>query len=156
MIKIDKTDKQILRFLQKDSNITIRELSKALSLSTTPIFKRIKRMEELGIIEGYHAKLNPEKLGKKLFAFVQVSLKEHTKAKVHKMMDKLVKMDEIQECHYVTGGADLLLKVLVKDMEAYNHFVTEKLFTVSNISRIESLLSLTSKKNTFSVSITDE
>ena len=151
MLKLDDLDKQILNLLQLNCNITIREMSKQLSLSTTPIFNRIKRMEKEGVIEGYQAVLNPEKLGKKLHAFVQVSLKEHTKKKVQQMMNKLVKMEEIQECHYVTGGADLLLKILVNDMEAYNHFITEKLFDVSNISKIESLLSLTAKKRTFHI-----
>jgi len=155
MIKLDELDKKILALLQSNSNITIREISGLLKLSTTPIFKRIKRLEKEGVILGYQAVLNPEKLGKKLFAFIQVSLKEHTKLKVQRMMDKLVKMDEIQECHYVTGGADLLLKVLVNDMEAYNHFITEKLFDVPNISNIESLLSLTAKKRTFSVPLFD-
>jgi len=155
MANLDERDKKILALLQSNCNITIREISRKLKLSTTPIFNRIKRMEKDGVILGYQAVLNPEKLGKKLFAFIQVSLKEHTKNKVQIMMNKLVKMEEIQECHYVTGGADLLLKVLVRDMEAYNIFITEKLFDVSNISKIESLLSLTAKKRTFAVPLFD-
>lgn len=147
MVKIDEFDKKLLLLLQEDSSRTIKELSKQLGLSTTPTFNRVRRLEENGIIKGYSAIINPEKIGKKLYAFIQVSLKEHTKKKVSIMMDRLIKMPEILECHYVTGGADLLLKVLVNDMESYNYFITEKLFGVSNIARIESLLSLSSRKH---------
>jgi len=146
MVKLDELDIKILSFLQKDSRITIREIAKALNSSTTPIFNRIKRLEKEGVISGYVALVNPEKVGKKLFAFVHLSLKEHSKEAIIKIEEQVNSFSEVMECHYVTGGADFVLKVIVKDIQEYNHFVTEKLFTVANIGKIESLLSMSMTK----------
>jgi len=153
MVNIDKVDRQILKLLQQDSSRTIKELANQLKLTSTPVFKRIKRLEQLGVITAYNAIVNPEILGKKLFAFIQVSLKTHNKKDINELMDVVLSLDEILECHYVTGGADLLIKVLVSDIEEYNHFITEKLFTVPHIGRVESLLSLDAKKYTHNVPI---
>ena len=153
MIELDLVDRDILKLLQKDSNRTIKEIAELLKLTATPVFKRIKRLEKIGFIKGYHAVVNPEMLGKKLFAFIQVSLKTHDKASINEMMEVVLDLDEILECHYVTGGADLLIKVLVSDIEEYNQFITDKLFSVPNIGRVETLLSLDAKKYTHSIPI---
>jgi len=118
-MKLDKIDYQIIDMLQQDGRMTIRDMAQQLKLSTTPIFNRIKKLEAEGVIEKYIAQINPKKVNKGLFAFV----------------------------HLVTGGADFVLKVLVKNMEEYNVFVTEKLFTVKNIGKIDSLLSLSIPKH---------
>ena len=148
MIKLDELDLKILTYLQEDSRMTIRDIAKALNISTTPIFNRIKRLEKEGVIEQYVAIVNPEKVGKMLFAFVFISLKEHSKEAVESMEKQVTGFSEVLECHYVTGGADFFLKVIVKDIKAYNSFVSEKLFSVKNIGKIESLLSLNQVKST--------
>ncbi|MEO1263707.1 MAG: Lrp/AsnC family transcriptional regulator [Bacteroidota bacterium] len=150
-MKLDHTDLQILDLLQQDGRMTIKELSNRLNLSTTPIFERIKKLEKSGVIDRYMAVLNPEKLGKKLTAFAHISIKDHSKALVESFVDQVVGFPEVLECHYVTGAADFLIKVLVEDIEKYNHFVLEKLSAVPNIGKVESLFSLSVRKKTTEV-----
>ena len=155
-VKLDNTDLQILNLLQQDGRMTIKELSTRLNLSTTPIFERIKKLEKSGIIDRYVAVLNPEKLGKKLTAFAHISIKDHSKEMVESFVEQVVSYPEVLECHYVTGAADFLIKVLVEDIEKYNHFVLEKLSSVKNIGKIESLFSLSARKKTTEVSLITE
>lgn len=148
IMKLDQIDYKIIDMLQQDGRMTIRDMAQQLSLSTTPIFNRIKKLELEGVIEKYVAQINPKKVDKALYAFVHISIKEHSKEAVDNIVAQVVSFQEVLECHYVTGGADFVLKVLVKNMEAYNKFVTEKLFTVANIGKIDSLLSLSMPKHT--------
>ena len=90
MVNIDKVDRQILKLLQQDSSRTIKELANQLKLTSTPVFKRIKRLEQLGVITAYNAIVNPEILGKKLFAFIQVSLKTHNKKDINELMEVVI------------------------------------------------------------------
>ncbi len=146
-MKLDKIDYHIIDMLQQDGRMTIRDMAQQLNLSTTPIFNRIKKLEQEGVIEKYIAQINPKKVDKALFAFVHLSIKEHSKEAVDAIVDQVTSFSEVMECHYVTGGADFVLKVLVKNMEEYNTFITEKLFTVKNIGKIDSLLSLSIPKH---------
>ena len=142
MKKIDQTDAQILELLQKNGRITIKEMSEQLALSPTPIFERTKKLEKAGIIDHYSAILNHEKLGKKLFAFAHISLKDHSKELVEKFTKQIMILPQVMECHYTTGDTDFILKILLDDMEMYRDFVLTKLFEMSNIGKIETYLSL--------------
>ncbi|MEM6321662.1 MAG: Lrp/AsnC family transcriptional regulator [Bacteroidota bacterium] len=137
-LKLDDTDRKLLMLLQKDCRMKIKDLAAELNLSSTPTFERIKKLERAGIIDSYVAVLNPDKVGKKLNAYVHVFLKEHSKEIVKKFIKMSIDFSEVQECHYVTGGADFILKVLVNNIEEYNHFLLEKLVTIPNIARTES------------------
>lgn len=148
MSKLDEIDLKILGLLQVDARMTIKEIAAQLNLSTTPIFARIKKLENEGIIDRYVAVLNPEKLGKKLNAFANISIKEHSKKAVQDFVEKVISFPEVMECHYVTGTADFILKVLVEDIEQYNLFVLDKLADVPNIGKVESLFSLSVGKKT--------
>lgn len=157
MVKqLDKVDRKILELLQTDGRMTVKEISNRLNLSTTPIFERIKKLERSGIIDHYSAILNTEKLGKKLTAFAHISLKEHTKELVREFEEKILTIPEVMECHYVTGGADFIIKILVEDMDEYKEFVMDKLFEVPNIGNIESYLSLVEKKKTNVIQFLEE
>lgn len=147
--KLDETDHRILHLLQQNARMTVKEMSQKLNLSTTPVFERIKKLEKSGIIDRYTAVINQELLGNKLIAFAHISFKDHSKELIGAFEEKILTLPEVQECHYVTGGADFIIKILVRDIERYKEFVTEKLFSIPNIARIESFLSLTvkSKKN---------
>lgn len=147
-MKLDEVDLKILRLLQEDARMTIKEIAGQLNLSTTPIFARIKKLENEGIIDRYIAVLNPEKLGKKLNAFANISIKEHSKQAVKDFVENVVSFPEVMECHYVTGNADFIIKVLVDDIEQYNAFVLDKLADVPNIGKVESLFSLSVGKKT--------
>ena len=148
MKPLDDTDKKILSLLQQDGRMTVKQMSTHLNLSTTPIFERIKKLERAGIIDHYTVIINMEKLGKKLHAFAHISLKDHSKKLVKEFEEKIFKIPEVVECHYITGGADFIIKILVEDMERYREFIMDKLFEVPNIGKIESFLSLAVKKKT--------
>ena len=148
MVKLDSIDLKILDLLQENARITIKEISNQLNLSTTPIFERIKKLEKQGVIDRYIAILSPDKLGKKLNAFANISVKDHSKNAVETFVERIITFPEVMECHYVTGTSDFLIKVLVEDIEKYNLFVLEKLSAVPNIGKVESLFSLSVRKKT--------
>ncbi len=153
MIKLDNIDLGILDLLQKDSRTTIKEIASRLNLSSTPVFERIKRLEKQGVIDRYVAILNPTLLGKKLTAFIHISIKDHTKVAVEAFVNRVVSFEEVIECHHVSGDADFLLQVLLEDIEKYNQFVLEKLSIVPNIGKLESRFSLSERKKTNVVSL---
>ena len=148
-MQLDEIDYKILNLLQTNARVTIKELSSQLNLSTTPVFARIKKMEKEGIIDKYIAVLNPEKLGKKLNAFANISIKDHSKKAVEAFVETIVDFPEVMECHYVTGSADFIVKVLVEDIEKYNLFILEKLSAVPNIGKVESLFSMSVGKKSY-------
>lgn len=143
---MDATDKKILSFLQSNGRMTVKEMSGKLNLSPTPIFERIKKMERNGVIDHYTVVVNPEIMGKKLYAFAHISLKDHSKVLVKEFEEKILLLPEVSECHYVTGRADFIIKIQLEDMDRYKEFVMDKLFDVPNIARIETYLSLEMKK----------
>ncbi|MEM7371804.1 MAG: Lrp/AsnC family transcriptional regulator [Bacteroidota bacterium] len=146
MKPLDNIDRKILELLQQDGRMTVKEMSGRLNLSTTPVFERIKKLERAGIIDHYTVVLNQEKLGKKFTAFAHISLKDHSKKLVEEFAEKIITFPEVMECHYVTGGSDFIIKILVEDMDTYKAFMMDKLFEVPNIAKLESYLSLTERK----------
>lgn len=153
MKKIDEMDCQILEELQKDGRMTVKDLSEKLGLSPTPIFERIKKLEKAGIIDHYAAILNHEKVGKKLFAFAHISLKDHSKELVEIFTTQINSIEEVLECHYVTGDTDFILKILINNMEQYREFVMNSLFDMSNIANVETFLSLSVSKQSNVISL---
>ena len=117
--KLDRTDLQILDHLQRDGRIPIVELSKRVNLSPTPCTLRIRKLEEDGVIMGYHAKLNPVALGQALMVFVTVKLRSTDEATLEKFNAAVKPIKPILECHMVGGGFDYLLKIRVRDMGEY-------------------------------------
>ena len=153
MIKLDSYDLKILDLLQRDARSTIKRIARELSLSTTPVFERIKRLEKLKVIDRYAAILNPALLGKKLTAFIHISIKDHTRESVEAFVERVVSFEEVIECHHVSGDSDFLIQVLLEDIEKYNQFVLEKLSVVPNIGKLESRFSLSVRKKTHLVYI---
>nr|WP_319401142.1 Lrp/AsnC family transcriptional regulator [uncultured Carboxylicivirga sp.] len=137
-IILDSTDKKLIMLLQKDAKMTTKQLAHHLSLSTTPVFERIKRLERTGIIEKYVAIINKEKVGKRLVAFCNVSLKEHSHDMIRDFESSIVQLPEVLECHHIAGMFDYTLKVITEDMESYHHFVYNKLASVNNIGNVQS------------------
>ena len=128
--------------------MTIKEMSRQLNLSTTPVYERIKKLERSEIIDHYTIALNADKLGKKLTAFANISIKDHSKELVNAFVDRVMDFPEVMECHFVTGTSDFMVRVLVDDIEKYNLFILEKLSAVPNIGKVESLFSLDVRKKT--------
>ena len=147
-MQLDETDKKILQKLQQDSKITNKELSNGLSLSVTAVFERIKRLERNGVISGYVALVAPEKVGKAFMVLTQIKLVQHTKNNVIKFEGEVVKLPEVLECYHVSGEYDYILKVLVKDMEAYREFMLSKLTNLEHIGSTQSTFIISSVKST--------
>ncbi len=147
-IQLDQTDRSILRILQNDSRVTIKEMAKQLNLSTTPIFERMKKLEKWGIIKQYVALVDPSKVGKTLTVFINLSIKEHDKKSINAFVKAIVKFPEVVECHHITGNADFLIKLILENIEAYNQFILEKLSLLPYIGRVESRFSLSVRKAT--------
>ncbi len=142
----DQFDLAILREVQKNAKITVKELSEKINLSPTPTFERLKKLEKEGFITGYHAKICSKKIGLTLMVMCNVSLKYHQRDMIEKFQQEIVRFEEVKECFHIAGMFDYLLKVVVSDMEAYQHFVSKKLASLDNIGNVQSSFVLISLK----------
>mgnify|MGYP002795128762 FL=1 len=145
---LDDTDKKILQKLQQNSKITNKELSNGLNLSVTAVFERIKRLERNGVISGYVALVKPDKVEKSFMVLTQIKLVQHTKNNVIQFEAEVMKLPEVLECYHVSGEYDYILKVLVKDMEAYREFMLAKLTNLEHIGSTQSTFIISSVKST--------
>jgi Lrp/AsnC family leucine-responsive transcriptional regulator len=135
--KLDRYDQMILEILQKQGRISNQELAEAINLSPSPTLRRVKQMEENGLIDGYVALLNARKLGLTLMAFIGISMDKHTPERFSGLEEKLASYPEVLECHLITGQtADYLLKVIVKDMDAYQQFLLQKLTRIEGVTGV--------------------
>jgi Lrp/AsnC family leucine-responsive transcriptional regulator len=116
---LDSTDLALLETLQADGRLTVVELAKRINLSPTPCTLRMRKLEQDGVISGYHARLNPKALGQALMVFVTVSLKATDEATLKGFNAAVKPVKQILECHMVGGGFDYLLKIRVRDMGEY-------------------------------------
>ncbi|UZJ43762.1 Lrp/AsnC family transcriptional regulator [Marinimicrobium sp. C6131] len=146
--KLDRYDRMILDTLQHRGRITNQELAEAISLSPSPCLRRVKQMEEDGLIDGYVALLNARKLGLNLMAFIEISMDKHTPDRFTAFEDTIATYPEVLECHLITGQtADYLLKVIVRDMDAYQQFLLQKLTRIEGVSGVHSSFVLKSPIN---------
>lgn len=136
--QIDPTDEKILRILKDNADLTNKEIAAQLSMSVTPVYERIKKLKKSGAIKSIKAEIDPKALNKNLIAFCNVSLKEHAKAYLEKFEIEINQIEEIEACYHIAGHFDYLLLVLVKDMNAYHIFITQKLSAIHNIGTVES------------------
>ena len=134
----DDTDFAILKVLQEEGRISIKELAGRVHLSPTPVHERVRRLESSGIIKSYAALLDAEKVGRGLLVICHVSLKEHSKTAGSKFIKAIHTWDEVLECLTVSGQFDFLLKVAVGDMNAYYDFHVNKLSALENVGSVQS------------------
>jgi len=143
---LDQIDLAILRRIQEDNRITIKQMAADLNLSTTPIFERLRKLEQKGYISRQVAILDPNSLDLKLTAFISISIARHSSDGLNAFADQVIVFPEVLECYHVSGQSDFVIKVVVRDMEAYNRFLLDKISTVPNISKIETSFALSSRK----------
>ncbi len=145
-VEIDEIDRRILELLQQDGRMTNAALAKAVGLTPTPMLQRIKKLEQHGIIRGYRAIVDPLVMGRGLLAYVAVKMTEH-KLVIHQgFIQEMHSFEEVLECHHISGEDDFLLKVLVKDMQAYEHFLLHRITNVIGIARVKTTFVLSSPK----------
>jgi Lrp/AsnC family leucine-responsive transcriptional regulator len=138
-VKLDEIDKKILRLMQANGRITNIELAELVHLSPTPCSRRVKRLEESGLIDKTVTLLKPEILGLNLTAMIGISMDRHTPDRFEKFEAAIATMSEVLECMIVTGqSADFLLKVIVKDMQHYEQFLLGKLTKLEGVSGVHS------------------
>jgi DNA-binding Lrp family transcriptional regulator len=147
MVKIDRVDIGIMERLQRDGRLTNAKLAVELSISETPCWRRLKRLEEEGVIESYQANLNRRKLGLGVMAFVQLTCTEHDEATTKAFETIIESSANVLSCHNTTGEADFLLQVVAKDLDDYSQFVERVLRTLPGVSAIRSNLSLRELKS---------
>ena len=150
---IDSTDKAILNLLQENAKYTIKELSLRLNLTSTPIFERIKRLENDGYILSYSARIDRKKIGLSLVSYCNVSLKSHETSFLEKFEKDIIQFNEVTECYHIAGMYDYLLKIMVKNMEDYQYFVAKKLASIDNIGQVQSAFVMTEVKSTSKIPV---
>ncbi|MBK6264482.1 Lrp/AsnC family transcriptional regulator [Marivirga sp. S37H4] len=145
--KLDKIDRKILDILQADGRITNSQLSKDIGLSPAPTLERVKKLENTGIIKSYHAKLDTEKINLGVSTYVMVSLKAHNRSNIEKFIDAINLVDEIIECHHVTGSSDFILKVITKDIPSYQKLMLERVSEIEVVDSMQSMVILSTFKD---------
>lgn len=155
MIHLDKIDTRILRELQKDGAITNLELAEMIGLSPSPCARRVKQLEEAGIIQRKVTLLNASKLDLKLTALIQISMDRHTPDRFEIFEQKVRSYPEVIECLLITGqSADYQLKVVVPDMESYQEFLLNKITRIEGVSDVHSSFMLREVLNTTELPLT--
>jgi Lrp/AsnC family leucine-responsive transcriptional regulator len=147
-VSLDQKDLAILKLLQHNARITVKEISDKVNLSTTPVFERIKWMEEIGVIKQYATIVDPAKLNKSLMVIGYVSLKQHNKTAGSKFVKVINEMNEVLECYSISGEFDFMLKIVVEDMNAYYDFHVNRLSEMENIGNVQSVFVMGAVKET--------
>ena len=124
-MELDRLDRKILDVLQREGRISLTELAERVGLSTSPCTERVRRMERDGVITGYHARLNPEALGRGLLVFVEITLSSKSSEVFRKMRDELMLEPRVLECHLVSCSFDYLVKARLSAMREYRRYFSE-------------------------------
>ena len=146
-IKLDKIDKKILRDLQADGRITNVELSKNAGISAPPCLRRVRALEDNGLIKGYHAKLDGAALGYGLTVFVQLKLESQAEIDLQKFEDTCRSLPMIRECHMLSGEVDFLLRIVAQDWDSYQNFLTQELTAMENVTSVKTMPLVRSAKD---------
>lgn len=148
-MKLDRLDKRILREIQRDGTITNLELAERIGLSPSPCARRVKQLEDAGIILDRVTLLDPKKLDLKLTALIQISMDRHTPDRFEKFEEQIRSYAEVTECLLITGqSADYQLKVVVPDMEYYQEFLLNKITRIEGVTDVHSSFMLREVQNT--------
>ncbi len=153
MPELDEIDARILDALQRDARIPMLALAERVGLSPTPCARRVRRLEDSGIIRRYTALLDPEQLGMKLHVFVRVRLRTSTRESVEVFEGAVKGLQEVIECYLVTGDYDYLLHVQVADVEMFKDFVRDRLINIPSVGETESYIALEQIKHTTAVTL---
>ncbi|ANH82132.1 AsnC family transcriptional regulator [Niabella ginsenosidivorans] len=138
-ILLDPKDLAILKLLQDNARIAVKDIAAKIHLSPTPVHERIKRLEESGIIRQYATLLDPQKLNKGLMVICYVSLRQHDKKAGLRFIQAINGLNEVVECYSISGEFDFMLKVLAKDMAGFYDFHVNRLSQVENLGHVQSI-----------------
>lgn len=147
-MQLDKIDRMILSLLQQNSTLSLNDLAEAVNLTTTPCWKRLKKLEESGVIAKKVALLDPEKLGLSFTAFVLIKTSDHSHEWYSRFVATVSEYPEIMEFYRMAGEYDYMMKVLVKDMKCFDQFYKKLVNSVEGISNVTSTFAMESLKYT--------
>ncbi len=145
--RLDQADRHILRLLQEDGRITNADLARQVGLSPPSMLQRVRRLEQKGLIKGYSAQLDPEKLGYSLQVLAMIGLAMHQDQPIENFISQVENVPEIMECSHVSGDYDFLLKIVAKDMHDYERIVRDHLSCIKSVGKIHSCFVLRVNKN---------
>jgi Lrp/AsnC family leucine-responsive transcriptional regulator len=137
-IELDRTDLQLLAELQRSGRQTNAELAERVHLSASACLRRVQRLEREGVIAGYRAEVDPERVGLGLQAFVRVQLSRHDADAIAAFGDFVNAWDEVVTCHALTGDMDYLLQIVVKDLDHFSHFLLDRLLNQAGVADVNS------------------
>lgn len=153
MEHLDNKDLQLLRLLQTDAKLTVKELAKEINLSPSPVFERVKRLEQEGYVKKYAAILDAEKLNLGFTVYCQLKLKSNDSYLAVEFEQEIMEIEEVAECYSISGDFDFLLKVYVRDMKQYQNFVFNILGAVPSIGSTHSTFVMAQVKNIHGLTI---
>ncbi|MDO8272344.1 MAG: Lrp/AsnC family transcriptional regulator [Gammaproteobacteria bacterium] len=141
-INLDKTDLKILHHLQSDGRISNAELADTVGLSPSPCLRRVRALEEAGVLRRYAGLVDPRAVGLPISVFVNVSLRSQERASLEEFERQILQYREVMECYLMTGGFDYMLRVVVPDLDSYQRFLADKLTRIKSVANIQSSMTL--------------
>ena len=155
-VKLDSIDRQILHDLQNDGRITNVDLAKCAGISAPPCLRRVRVLEDAGIIKGYHADINADALGFSVTVFAFVGLTSQAESDLQDFEGLVSQWPQVRECHMLMGETDFLLKIVAYDWDDFQKFLTSKLTPAHNVSHVKTALSIRSAKKLSGVPVVTE
>lgn len=146
-VSFDRIDRRILSELQSDGRMTNVDLAEHVGLTAPPCLRRVRALEESGAIEGYHASLNAARLGYTITVFAMVSLKSQAEADLRAFETHVAALDPVRECHMLNGEIDFILKIVARDLQEFQSFLTSSLTTAPNVAGVKTSLTIRTSKH---------
>ena len=146
MAGLDEIDRKLLAELQAEGRVTNVELAQRVGLTAPPCLRRVRTLEETGVIKGYHAQLDSSKLGFAITVFALVSLKSQAEESLRQFEDHMRTLPEVRECHMLNGEIDFILKIVSKDLQNFQEFLTSKLTPAPNVASVKTSLTIRTAK----------
>jgi DNA-binding Lrp family transcriptional regulator len=151
--RFDKIDLQILQELQADGRITNVELAQRVGLTAPPCLRRVRALEESGAIHAYHADIDPNQLGFGITVFAMVSLRSQAERDLEAFESYIADLPEVRECYMLNGEIDFILKVIARDLQGFQRFLTSKLTPAPNVSSVKTSLTIRTSKRVVGIPI---
>jgi DNA-binding Lrp family transcriptional regulator len=147
MATLDSIDRRLLAELQAEGRVTNVDLAKRVGLTAPPCLRRVRALEENGVIRGYHADLDASRLGFTITVFAMVSLKSQAEEDLRAFENHIKALPEVRECHMLNGEIDFILKIVSKDLQSFQEFLTSKLTPAPNVASVKTSLTIRTAKN---------
>lgn len=145
--RLDPIDLEILSTLQADGRITNVDLAASVGLTAPPCLRRVRALEQAGVIRGYHAALDPQALGYGISVFAMVSLKSQAEADLRAFEEHVATLPQVRECHMLNGEIDFILKIVATDLQDFQNFLTTELTPAPNVASVKTSLTIRTSKN---------